>query len=74
MENNSFVPINLSDSLTPGTSGGRKAMWLRQHRGQVIKYYQVNGEIATREKFNLQPATLHRLLNGKDDGNHHGRE
>jgi hypothetical protein len=48
-----------------GLSGGKKQMWLRQHRDTILEYYEKEGAEATRERFHLKQYTLDSLLKDK---------
>lgn len=52
--------------LVPGMSGGRKNMFLRLNRAEVMAYYEANGEAATRERYNIKKqVTWDHLMNPK---------
>jgi len=53
--------------LKPGTKGGRKQLWLRQNFELVIGFYQVFGQDATLEQFNLKQSTLDSILTRYND-------
>jgi hypothetical protein len=46
-------------------SGGKKQMWLRQHRDEVLEFYDKHGAEATKEQYNLLPSTLDSILKDK---------
>lgn len=48
-----------------GLIGGPKQMWLRQHRDEVLEFYEKEGAEATRERFHLKQYTLDSLLKDK---------
>ena len=48
----------------PGLNGGKKQLWLRLHREEVLTYFELHGEAATRERYNIvKDDTWSRLLN-----------
>ena len=50
--------------IYPGMKGGAKQKWLRLHRDEVITYFELHGEQATRDRYNiLKDETWRRLLN-----------
>lgn len=52
--------------LHPGLSGGSKQKWLRLHREEVLTYYELHGEVATRERYNIcKDTTWQHFLNGR---------
>lgn len=63
--NTSVLKSQPFTGLTPALSGGRKHMWLMQHRQLVLDYYAEFGEKPTCERFQLGPATLYRLVYSK---------
>ncbi len=51
--------------LPPGTKGGLKQIWLRQHKEEILKHARANGVEATLRHYNMTSATFHRLLKSK---------
>lgn len=45
-----------------GLRGGRKRLWLKVHRSEVVAYYEIYGATKTMTAFNLNKDTLDRLL------------
>lgn len=43
----------LAEDLKPGESGGNQRLYYRVHREQIVKYYKLHGEAATRERYNI---------------------
>lgn len=43
-------------------TGGQKRMWLRQHRDEILEFYDKEGEEATKRRFHLTHDTLGSLL------------
>jgi len=43
-------------------SGGKKRMWLRVHRDEVLAYLEKNGEEATMKEYHLRKGTLDRVI------------
>lgn len=48
-----------------GLNGGRKQLWLRQHRGEVESFYGKHGAEATLAEFNIRQETLMRFFDRK---------
>lgn len=53
----------MKDSRVIGLSGGRKQLWLKQHRVEVMAFYSANGPEATMQQFVMKQDTLERFLN-----------
>lgn len=51
-----------SHEFLKGMKGGRKQMWLSQHRDEVLAFFSQVGELETLKEYNLQPDTLRRLM------------
>jgi hypothetical protein len=48
-----------------GTSGGRKQMWLKQHRDMVLDFCATFGREATMEQFSMKGDTLDSLIDSR---------
>ena len=48
-----------------GLSGGPKQKWLREHRQEVMSYYNEHDPDATMKRYNIRPMTLDNFLREK---------
>lgn len=46
-------------------TGGAKRMWLREHRAEVVDFYEKEGKEATKKRYRLTHDTLGSLLKGE---------
>lgn len=51
------------DKLPRGTRGGRKQLWLKQHKPEIKAYYYRFGVEETCREFNMKEETLEKLIN-----------
>lgn len=48
-----------------GLKAGKKNTWLRQHRSEIMEYFERHGRQATLSEFNMRPDTFERFLDRK---------
>jgi hypothetical protein len=56
------MDVLMTSNLQPGTKGGKKQLFLKEHRSEILAYYRRFGVEDTCSRYNMMVETLEKLL------------